>query len=108
MLFSAFYSLFFWVILGHFLTLFDPFLPLLPSFYPLLPSFTHSIPSLSSHFSLFLTHSIRVTNVWVAGKRLLKDRVLTTIDEDALIEKIKEWRDVIADRSAKVPDHLRA
>ena len=82
---------------------------LLTHFLSLLPTFTHFYPLYPftfTHFSLSL--SIRVTNVWVAGKRLLKDRVLTTIDEDALIEKIKEWRDVIADRSAKVPDHLRA
>jgi len=38
----------------------------------------------------------KVTNVWVAGKQLLKDRKLTTIDEKSLLSNAKYWRDNIA------------
>jgi 5-methylthioadenosine/S-adenosylhomocysteine deaminase len=34
----------------------------------------------------------QVTDVWVAGKRLLKQRQLTTINVDHLREKITEWQ----------------
>jgi len=34
----------------------------------------------------------QVSDVWVAGKRLLKHRELTTIDLAALTEKISQWR----------------
>lgn len=34
----------------------------------------------------------QVTDVWVAGKQLLKQRVLTTINKDNLILKIAEWQ----------------
>ncbi|OGT57844.1 MAG: N-ethylammeline chlorohydrolase [Gammaproteobacteria bacterium RIFCSPHIGHO2_12_FULL_42_10] len=34
----------------------------------------------------------QVTDVWVAGKQLLKNRQLTTIDEKALLAKVKTWR----------------
>jgi len=37
----------------------------------------------------------KVTNVWVAGKQLLKNRALTTIDEKAVLSKIRFWRDNI-------------
>jgi len=37
----------------------------------------------------------QVTDVWVAGKQLLKDRVLTTIDEKAVIAKAKAWAEKI-------------
>lgn len=37
----------------------------------------------------------QVTDVWVAGKQLMKNRVLTTLDEKALIEKAHHWRDKI-------------
>jgi len=33
----------------------------------------------------------QVTDVWVAGKRLLKQRQLTTINIDDLKAKIAEW-----------------
>ena len=36
-----------------------------------------------------------VTNVWVAGKQLLKDKVLTTIDEQAVLSNARQWRDKI-------------
>ena len=36
------------------------------------------------------------TDVWVAGRRLLNDRTLTTLDEDALLEQTRSWRQRIA------------
>ena len=37
----------------------------------------------------------QVSDVWVAGQRLLQNRVLTTIDEKRVIAKAQEWRDKI-------------
>ena len=37
----------------------------------------------------------QVTDVWVAGKQLLKDQVLTTIDEKAVVAKAKTWGEKI-------------
>ncbi len=37
----------------------------------------------------------KVTNVWVAGKQLLKDRALTTIDEKSVLSNARAWRDNI-------------
>jgi 5-methylthioadenosine/S-adenosylhomocysteine deaminase len=37
----------------------------------------------------------QVTDVWVAGKQLLKERVLTTIDEKAVVAKAKTWGEKI-------------
>ena len=34
----------------------------------------------------------QVTEVWVAGKQLLKNRQLTTIDEHTLLSKAREWQ----------------
>ena len=34
----------------------------------------------------------QVTDVWVAGKRLLADRKLTTLDENTIRQKAQEWR----------------
>ena len=34
----------------------------------------------------------QISDVWVAGKRLMQDHKLITIDESALIEKIKRWQ----------------
>ena len=34
-----------------------------------------------------------VTDVWVAGKHLLKDRELTTIDLQAVLGKAREWQE---------------
>lgn len=47
-----------------------------------------------------------VTDVWVAGKRLLRDRQLTTINEEELMRKVDAWQAIIADQSASVPEHL--
>jgi 5-methylthioadenosine/S-adenosylhomocysteine deaminase len=45
----------------------------------------------------------QVTDVWVAGKRLLKDRQLMTLDEHTIVQKAALWRDRIAasDRQVK-------
>lgn len=37
----------------------------------------------------------QVTDVWVAGKRLLANRVLTTLDEAAILSRAQAWRDKI-------------
>ena len=37
----------------------------------------------------------QVTDVWVAGRRLLADRMLTTLDEDAILRRAHDWRDKI-------------
>ena len=37
----------------------------------------------------------QVTDVWVAGKQLLKERELTTLNETAVIEKTKLWQERI-------------
>ena len=36
-----------------------------------------------------------ISNVWVAGNHLLKDRELTTLDEKAILEKTAEWQEKI-------------
>jgi len=38
----------------------------------------------------------QISDVWVAGRHLLKSRQLTTLDEDELIAKARLWRDKIA------------
>lgn len=37
----------------------------------------------------------QVTDVWVAGKQLLKSRQLTTLDKEELIKQAQQWRDKI-------------
>ena len=39
-----------------------------------------------------------VSNVWVAGNHLLKDRVLTTLDEKSILEKAAYWQKKISIR----------
>ena len=41
----------------------------------------------------------QVTDVWVAGKHLLKDRALTTLDEHKIINKTRAWNDKISAES---------
>jgi 5-methylthioadenosine/S-adenosylhomocysteine deaminase len=38
----------------------------------------------------------QVTDVWVAGKRLLQDGRLTTLDEETILGKAQAWRDKIS------------
>ena len=35
----------------------------------------------------------QVTDVWVAGRRLLANRALTTVDEAVTLERARHWRD---------------
>ncbi|RJQ48300.1 MAG: TRZ/ATZ family hydrolase [Gammaproteobacteria bacterium] len=37
----------------------------------------------------------QVTDVWVAGRRLLRERKLTTLDEQAILARAAQWRDKI-------------
>lgn len=37
----------------------------------------------------------QISDVWVAGRHLLKDRQLTTLDEAALLRKCQQWNDKI-------------
>ncbi|RHY60317.1 hypothetical protein DYB34_002638 [Aphanomyces astaci] len=43
-----------------------------------------------------------VSDVWVAGKRLLANRVLTTIDEVQVKQHCKKWHDAIRDHHAEM------
>jgi len=38
----------------------------------------------------------QVTDVWVAGKHLLRERALTTLDESKIIHKARAWNDKIS------------
>jgi 5-methylthioadenosine/S-adenosylhomocysteine deaminase len=38
----------------------------------------------------------KVVDVWVAGRHLLKDRHLTTLDEHAILENARQWREKMA------------
>ncbi|MGD8566856.1 MAG: TRZ/ATZ family hydrolase [Gammaproteobacteria bacterium] len=44
---------------------------------------------------VYSTTRNQVSNVWVAGQHLLKNHVLTTIDEKEVINKSREWKDKI-------------
>jgi 5-methylthioadenosine/S-adenosylhomocysteine deaminase len=37
----------------------------------------------------------QVTDVWVAGRRLVANRALTTVDENAVLHQARRWRDKI-------------
>ncbi len=43
----------------------------------------------------YATGRDKVTDVWVAGKHLLKNRVLTTLDERAILKNAQTWREKI-------------
>ncbi|HSJ49124.1 MAG TPA: amidohydrolase family protein, partial [Gammaproteobacteria bacterium] len=38
----------------------------------------------------------QVSDVWVAGRHLLRERVLTTLDEDAILRNARAWQAQIA------------
>lgn len=40
----------------------------------------------------YAAHSSQITHVWVDGKCLLEQGVLTTVDEQAVMKKAKEWQ----------------
>ena len=44
---------------------------------------------------VYATGRDKITDVWVAGKHLLKERVLTTLDEHAILANTQEWREKI-------------
>jgi 5-methylthioadenosine/S-adenosylhomocysteine deaminase len=37
----------------------------------------------------------QVSDVWIAGRHLLKDRRLTTLDEDIILANAEAWREKI-------------
>lgn len=41
---------------------------------------------------VYSTDRSQVTDVWVAGKHLLKDRVLTTLDTDEILARAQQWQ----------------
>ncbi len=44
---------------------------------------------------VYASNRQQISDVWVAGRHVLKDRALTTVDESAIIAKAREWRDRI-------------
>lgn len=46
---------------------------------------------------VYATGRDKVTDVWVAGKQLLHDRRLTTLDQRAIISRAAEWRERISE-----------
>lgn len=47
---------------------------------------------------IYATGRHQVSDVWVAGRNLLRDRQLLTLDPDAIVATAKTWRDRIAAR----------
>ncbi len=47
---------------------------------------------------VYATGRDKVTDVWVAGRHVLKDRILNTLDENAIKEKAQQWCVRIAER----------
>lgn len=47
---------------------------------------------------VYATGRDKVTDVWVGGKQLLKDRTMTTLDEHTIMEKAQSWQRKIAQR----------
>ena len=47
---------------------------------------------------VYATGRDKVTDVWVAGRHLLNRRELTTIDEQQVLERTRQWRDRIEPR----------
>ncbi len=45
---------------------------------------------------VYATGRHQVTDVWVAGRQLLKDRRLTTLDIDAIVRRARAWRQQIS------------
>jgi 5-methylthioadenosine/S-adenosylhomocysteine deaminase len=53
--------------------------------------FYHAVSQL-----VYATGRDKVCDVWVAGRHLLKDRRLTTLDETAIMESARQWQEKIA------------
>lgn len=47
----------------------------------------------------------KVTDVWVAGRHLLKGRQLTTLDMQAALARARHWREKIHDKDAHAKEH---
>lgn len=45
---------------------------------------------------VYATGRDKVSDVWVAGRHLLKERQLTTLDESAILESARQWQEKIA------------
>ncbi len=45
---------------------------------------------------VYATGRDMVSDVWVAGRHLLKERRLTTLDEAAILQSVRQWREKIA------------
>ncbi len=45
---------------------------------------------------VYTTNRDKVSHVWVNGRHLLKERALTTLDENHIIDKTQQWREKIA------------
>lgn len=56
---------------------------------------SHPVYNPVSHL-VYNTHREQVTDVWVKGRHLLKERSLTRLDEQEIIRKTIEWNDKIA------------
>ncbi len=46
---------------------------------------------------VYAAHQHQVTDVWVQGRPLMRNRELTTLDEKAILEKTQIWREKIKD-----------
>ena len=46
---------------------------------------------------VYATGRAQVTDVWIDGRRVLRDRDLTTLDMDQLIESVHRWHDRVAE-----------
>lgn len=46
---------------------------------------------------VYATSRQQVTDVWIAGRQLLKDRTLTTLDSDAILRRVQAWQRTIAE-----------
>ena len=53
---------------------------------------------------VYATGRDKVSDVWVAGRHLLKGRCLTTLDEQTLLEKAAAWRSKIQKSDEEVAD----
>ena len=50
---------------------------------------------------VYATGRDQVTDVWVAGKQLLKERRLTTLDSSTIVDRSREWQHKIAASDAE-------
>jgi 5-methylthioadenosine/S-adenosylhomocysteine deaminase len=50
----------------------------------------------------------QVEHVWVAGRQLMRNRRLLTIDEDALLERVRHWNQVIRGAAAAAKAKAKA